>query len=311
MSYSRIALAIIASTALAAGTVQAISNFGIAEASASARSEQATLESSIENLQAGTIEIEATAAELDATIAVRRAVLAERDKFTAAVAEAQTAIDSAKDKVDVAPQRDRILAAQNAVQGELEDASAVVAQTAEAVAVTGEITQLVADYDARKAEEARKQAARSSGSGGGQLQPGNPNAGVSAGGDWFAEMRSRLNNVGGGHVKLFEFNGSCGGVQSPACAYQFEGIGVNPSIMGLSDARKNWAMVHELAHMYQYNVWSTLVNSASYQNLFGGNIELLANCMASAKGYTNHGHNSQCTAERLDYGRSIWAGIVP
>lgn len=308
MSYSKIALAIIASAALAAGTVQVLANVGIADASAAIRSEQSSVEASIEELQADTIVLDATAATLDATIAVRQAVLAERDKFIAAVGEAQTAIDSAKDKVDVATQRDRILVAQNAVKGQLEDFELIVTQTADVVAITGEINGLVAEYDTRKAEEARQQ---SFSSGGGQPRAANPNPGAGGGGDWIGEMRNRLNNVGGGHVQLFEYDGNCSGAQSPACAYMGRGIGVNSSIMGFSDSRKNWAMVHELAHMYQYNVWSTLVNSGSYQNLFGGNIELLANCMASAKGYTNHGHNNQCTADRLDYGRSIWAGIVP
>lgn len=314
MSYRKAAAAVTLLATLSIAGYQGVVSNGLDQASASAQAEQKLQTAALTEAEATELELTAHAAELDAVISTRRAVLAEREKFTASVAAASAALTSADGKVDVASQKERVIAAQNAVVGQLEDAELVAAQTAEVDRVAAEVTELVRAHDERLAEEARRKAAASNP---GRSTGGSSNATLNGGpvstggGDWLGEMRSRLNNVGGGHVQLFEFDGNCGGTRAPACAYQFKGIGVNSSITGLSDSRKNWAMVHELAHMYQFNVWSTLVNSASYQNLFGGNIELLANCMASAKGYTNHGHNGQCTAERLDYGRSIWAGIVP
>lgn len=311
MSYRRAAAAVTLIAGLSVAGYHGVVSNSLDQASSSAQSElklQTAARTGAEDLQ---LELAAQAAELDAVISTRRAVLAEREKFSAAIGAAGTALSSADGKVDVASQRERVLAAQNAVVGQLEDTELIIAQTAEVNAVAAEVTELVRAHDERVAEEARRKAAASNPvrSTGGSSAGGGSTG--STGGDWIGEMRSRLTDVGGGGYDLFEYDGNCSGTQAPACAYSGQGIAVSSSIMQLSDSQKNWAMVHELAHMYQYNVWSTLVNSASYQNIFGGNIELLANCMASARGYTNHGHNSQCTAERLDYGRSIWDGIVP
>ena len=311
MSYRRAAAAVTLIAGLSVAGYHGVVSNGLDQAYSSAQSElklQTAAQAEAEEFQ---VELTAQAAELDGVISTRRAVLAEREKFSAAIGAAGTALSSAEGKIDVVSQKDRVIAAQNAVAGQLEDAELVIAQTAEVNAVAAEITELVRAHDERVAEEARRKAAANSPdrSTGGSSAGGGSTG--STGGDWIGEMRSRLTDVGGGGYSLFEYDGNCDGTQAPACAYSGQGIAVSSSIMQFSDSQKNWAMVHELAHMYQYNVWSTLVNSASYQNLFGGNIELLANCMASAKGYTNHGHNSQCTAERLDYGRSIWNGIVP
>ncbi len=314
MSYRKTAAVAALLATLSLAGYQAVVFSDLDRASASAQVEHRLQTAAHSEAEAAQLELDAHTAELDAVISTRRAVLAEREKFNASVDAASAALTSADGKVDVASQKERVLAAQKAVVGQLEDAELVGAQTAEVAAVAAEVTELVRAHDERVAEEARRKAAanspvRSTGGSGNA----NPSRGPvsTGGGDWLGEMRNRLNNVGGGGYSLFEYDGNCGGTQAPACAYSGQGIAVSSSIMQFSDSQKNWAMVHELAHMYQFNVWNTLVGSASYQNLFGGNIELLANCMASAKGYTNHGHNSRCTAERVDYGRSIWAGIVP
>lgn len=314
MSYRRAAAAVTLIAGLSVAGYHGVVSNSLDQAYSSAQSELKLQTAAHAEAEESQLELTAQAAELDAVISTRRAVLAEREKFSAAIDAAGTALSSADGKVDVATQKERVIAAQNAVAGQLEDAELVIAQTAEVNSVAAEVTELVRVHDERVAEEARRKAAESNpvrstgGSGNANPSRGPVNTG---GGDWLGEMRSRLTDVGGGGYSLFEYDGNCGGTQASACAYSGRGIAVSPSVMQLSDSQKNWAMVHELAHMYQYNVWSRLVNSASYQNIFGGNIELLANCMASARGYTNHGHNSQCTAERLDYGRSIWDGIVP
>lgn len=233
---------------------------------------------------------------------VRQSVLDERPGFVAAVAAADAAFASAKDKVDVASSRAAVIAAQDAVRAERLDSALVRAQTTAVTDIATAVTAEVKAHDDRIAA-ARAAASRTGGRTGGS-------GGAVGGPGWFADMRQRLTNVGGSHVELREFDGQCGGTYALACAYSQGYIAVAPGIASWSGSRKNWAMVHELAHTYHFARWGAVAGSGGYSQLFGSNPELLANCMASARGYTDHGHNSQCNSDRLAWAAALWNGNV-
>lgn len=318
MSYLKIAAAVSLVAALGLGGQQAVVLKSGSEelAQVQAKSEKQSSALAAEKTKAE--ELQASAAELEATIATRQGVVAERNRFSASLASFQAALISATGKVDGAAQKDRVLAAQTAVTGILDDAPAVAAQVAEVDAATSELTAAVKAKDEAVAAERRRMQSvqrpaasakpsspiRSSGS----AAASSASAPASSGGDWFADMRSRLNSVGGGHIELAIFDGNCGGVQSVACADSRGTIFVSPAIASQSSARKNTIMAHELAHQYQFPIMAQINGSAGYAQLFGGNIEKLANCMASAKGYTAHGHS--CSAAQISWASAIWSGTV-
>ncbi|WP_248149891.1 hypothetical protein [Microbacterium aoyamense] len=256
------------------------------------------------------LDAETVEAVLESSYAARQAVLEARPAFVAAVAAATTAFASAKDKVDVSGHRAAVVTAQDVVRATTTDAKLVQEQSDAVTAIASTVTAEVKAFDERVAAEAAARAAaavaRESRSYDGAVWTGE---GAGAG-DWFADMRQRLTNVGGGHIELRQFDGSCGGVQSVACAYSTGGIRVAPAIASWSSARKNWAMVHELAHTVHFSRWSAVAASAGYAQLFGSDPELLANCMASARGYTNHGHAGQCTGDRIAWAAQLWNGVV-
>lgn len=125
---------------------------------------------------------------------------------------------------------------------------------------------------------------------------------------WLVEIRNILNSVGGSNYKLEEFNGICGGVNAIACSYSTGEIKVHYSINNYSNSYKKTVMAHELAHQYQFKVWNTLMQSQTYKTLYRSNIEHLANCMASAKGYYEHGQ--VCNSSMINYAKNIWNGKV-
>ncbi len=67
-------------------------------------------------------------------------------------------------------------------------------------------------------------------------------------------------------------------------------------------------MAHELAHIHQFRVWGALQASPGYAALYGGSIELLANCMAAQRGYPSG--SVSCSGAQLDFGAAIWHGYV-
>lgn len=238
--------------------------------------------------------------------AARQAVLGERAAFVAAVASADAAFNAAKDKVSVDSSREAVIAAQNTVLAEKSDPQVVVAQTAAVADIAVKVTADVKAHDERVAAAAASRANKSGGwaPSRGQSSPA-PSGG---GGDWFGDMRQRLNAVGGSHITLVEYDGSCGGQFAMACSFSGGTIKVHSSIAGMSPARRSWSMAHELAHQSHFNRWSEINGSAGYQQLFGSNPELLANCMASARGYSNHGH--RCSGEMVNWAAGIWDGRI-
>lgn len=129
---------------------------------------------------------------------------------------------------------------------------------------------------------------------------------------WVRTARKYLDAVGGKDVRVKDFNGRCGSSKRTvaACSYSDGSIGIHKSFNSMSTSRQRWAMTHEYAHQKQFAVWSRLMKSPTYKSLFKSDLELLANCMASQRGYTNHGVHRLCTPARLKYSANIWKGVV-
>ncbi|WP_439591091.1 hypothetical protein [Microbacterium sp.] len=224
-------------------------------------------------------------------------VLDRRADFVTSLAEVTQAFAAAKGKVDVSAARAAVLAAQSTVREERTDAAAVVAAVAEVDAITVSVSQAVVAYDA---EQARLAAAAGVGA-------SRSDAALPAGA--YQRVRAALDRVGGGGVPLQQFDGACGGGTAAACASSSGVISFTAGLGGWSDARIHWAMAHELAHIHQFRVWGSLQSSGTYAALYGGNIELLANCMAAQRGYPSG--SVSCSGPQIDFGAAIWSGYVP
>jgi len=207
-------------------------------------------------------------------------LLDARAAFVASIGRADEAFTSASGKIDTSAQRAGILALQQKVLVERLDASVVTDAAAAADTVTAAVATAVAEHE---------------------RVPG-PVAGG------YDRVRAVLDRVGGAHVRLEEAAGACGGAAATACASPGV-IRFTPGLATWSDGRLHWAMTHELAHVYQFTVWGELVASGGYSSLFGGNIELLANCMAAQRGHPSA--NVSCSGPQLQWAGAIWGGAVP
>ncbi|MET0813119.1 MAG: hypothetical protein ABWY03_08700 [Microbacterium sp.] len=230
-------------------------------------------------------------------------LLDRREDFVTSLSEVTKAFESATGKVDVTTARANVLAAQQTVLAEREDAAAVVAAVAAVDAITSSVSQAVAAYDAEQARLAAAAAASSS-TGGRVVRSNTP---LPPGG--YERVRAALDRVGGGGVPLQQFDGACGGGSAAACASSTGVIFFTAALGGWSDGRLHWAMAHELAHIHQFRVWGQLQSSGSYAALYGGNIELLANCMAAQRGYPSG--SVSCSGAQIEFGAAIWSGYVP
>ena len=228
------------------------------------------------------------AAEKDA--ADRAAVLAVRPAFTTEVAALTSALSGAEGKIDTSATRASALSAQQSVLAERKDPAVVQAATATVHALTAKVTGDVATW----------QAAQSARSG-----PGGP-AWSSSGPDGYARVRAALDRVGGAGVGLYEST-SCAGGSAAACANSNGYIKYSAGIVGWSADRLNWAMAHELAHIYQFQVWGALTSSSTYQTMFGSDPEFLANCMAVVRGFPGA---VGCDADQQAWASGIWVGAV-
>ena len=225
-------------------------------------------------------------AEEDA--AARAAVLAVRPAFLTEIDALAAALAGAEGRVDTAAHRAAALSAQQTVLAEKENPDVVTAATATIHAITEKVGTEVASW----------QAAQSAG-------PGGP-AWSSSGPDGYARVRAALDLVGGGGVGLYE-SSSCAGGSAPACANSNGYIKYRADVAGWSADRLNWAMAHELAHIYQFRVWGALTSSGAYDSLFGGDPEFLANCMAVVRGYPG---SVGCDGEQQAWASGIWVGAV-
>lgn len=220
--------------------------------------------------------------------AQRAAVLAQRPAFLAEVQALTVALKGAEGRVDTAAHRAAALSAQQTVAAEKENPDTVAAATATVHALTEKVGTEVASW----------QAAQSSG-------PGGP-AWSSSGPDGYARVRAALDLVGGGGVGLYE-SSSCAGGNAPACANSNGYIKYRADIASWGAGRLNWAMAHELAHIYQFRVWGSLTSSGAYGSLFDGDPEFLANCMAVVRGYPG---SVGCNGDQQAWASGIWVGVV-
>jgi len=224
---------------------------------------------------------EQQSADRDSVLAVRPAFLTEIEALT-------TALKGAEGRVDTAAHRAAALSAQQTVLAEKENPDVVTAATATVHAITEKVGTEVATW----------QAAQSTG-------PGGP-AWASSGPDGYARVRAALDLVGGGGVGLYE-SSSCAGGNAPACANSNGYIKYRADIANWSAGRLNWAMAHELAHIYQFRVWGALTSSEAYSSMFGGDPEFLANCMAVVRGYPG---SVGCDGDQQAWASGIWVGAV-
>ncbi len=142
--------------------------------------------------------------------------------------------------------------------------------------------------------------ASSGGPGSGSASPaGGGTVSTSSGYD---TVRAALDAVGGGAVPLEESSAACG----LACASSRGVITFRPDLAAESGDKILWVMSHELAHIHQFRVWDALQASTASANLFGGDMEHLANCMAEVRGYASIG----CSAEQQGFAAGVWSGQV-
>lgn len=230
----------------------------------------------------GMIEVaERDTADRAAVLAVRPAFLDEITAFGAVVSGAGGAVDTSAHMASA-------LSAQQTVLAEHDDPTVVVAATATVHALTEKIGEDVATW----------QAAQSAGPDGPRWSSSGPGG--------YARVRAALDTVGGAGVGLYE-SASCAGGTAPACANSNGYIKYRADVAGWSTDRLNWAMAHELAHIYQFQVWGSMNSAAAYHSLFGGDPEFLANCMAVVRGYPG---SVGCDTEQQTWASGIWVGAV-
>ena len=281
-----LAVGVAAAVVLAAG-VLARAN-GLEQERVSALTELSALADQYHDAGQRTDYLDGAVDRAETDTADRAAVLAARPAFLTEISALSAALKTADGKVDTAAHLAAALSAQQSVLGEKENPDTVTAATATVHAITEKIGTEVATW----------QAAQSAG-------PGGP-AWTSSGPDGYARVRAALDLVGGGGIGLYE-SSSCAGGNAPACANSNGYIKYRADIATWGAGRLNWAMAHELAHIYQFRVWGALTSSSAYGSLFGGDPEFLANCMAVVRGYPG---SVGCNGDQQAWASGIWVGDV-
>lgn len=287
----RVLAVVVASAVLLAAGVLARAD-GLDQDRAEAVAELRTLSAQYRSAAQRTDYLAGAVERAESDTADRAAVLEVRPAFLTEIAALRTALDGAKGKIDTASYRASAVSAQNTVLAERSDPATVTAATATVHAIVEKIDAEVADWQAAQV------VVPVTGPGG--------TAWSSSGPDGYARVRAALDRVGGGGVGLYE-SASCGGGTAPACANSNGYIKYRADIAGWSEGRLNWAMAHELAHIYQFRVWGALTSSAGYGTLFGGDPEFLANCMAVVRGYPG---SVGCNGDQQAWASGIWVGVV-
>ncbi|MBP3977419.1 hypothetical protein [Microbacterium sp. BLY] len=278
---------VVAAAVLLAASVTARAE-GLEHERAEALAELAVVAARSQDAAQRTDHLSGAIAQAEQDTADRAAVLAVRPAFLNELSTLAAALRNADGKVDTAVQLASARSAQETVRAERTDPDTVVAATATLRALTQKVGTEVAGW----------QAAQTAG-------PGGP-PWSSSGPDGYARVRAALDRVGGGGVGLYE-SSSCAGGTAPACANSNGYIKYRADIAGWSEGRLNWAMAHELAHIYQFRVWRTLTSSNAYAAMFGGDPEFLANCMAVVRGFPG---SVGCSGEQQTWASGIWVGVV-
>ena len=224
----------------------------------------------------------------EAETAERAAVLDVRPAFLAELSALGAALAAAGGKIDTAAHRAAAVSAQQMVLEERRRPETVAAATATIHALTAKLGEEVSTWEAAQRVITRTP------------------AGSSAGGGGYERVRAALDRVGGAGVGLYE-SSSCAGGSAPACANSNGYIKYRADVATWSSDRLHWAMAHELAHIYQFQVWGTLTSSGTYQSLFGGDPEFLANCMAVVRGFPG---SVGCDSDQQAWASAIWVGAV-
>ena len=281
-----VSVAVVAALLLAGGAVSR---------AAALDSERAAVIAELRALSQATSETQMRTDHLEGSISIaeretaeRAAVLEVRPAFLAEIAAFDAAAAGADGKLDTSAHRAAVLSAQQVVLAERRDPATVSAATATVDALTDRLGEEVATWQASQYASA----------------PGP--AWSSSGPDGYARVRAALDRVGGQGVGLYE-SASCAGGTAPACANSDGYIKYRADITEWSADRLQWAMAHELAHIYQFRVWGALTSSGAYGSMFGGDPEFLANCMAVVRGYPG---SVGCNVDQQAWASGIWVGAV-
>lgn len=281
-----VSVAVVAALLLAGGAVSR---------AAALDSERAAVIAQLEALSQATRETLMRTDHLEGSISIaeketaeRASVLEVRPAFLAVITAFDAAVTDANGAVDTAAHRAAVLSAQQTVLAERRDPTTVAAATATVDALTDRLGEEVATWQASQYATATGPAWSSSGP------------------DGYARVRAALDRVGGQDVGLYE-SASCAGGTAPACANSNGYIKYRADVTGWSADRLEWAMAHELAHIYQFRVWGALTSSAAYASMFGGDPEFLANCMAVVRGFPG---SVGCDAPQQQWASGIWVGSV-
>lgn len=246
---------------------------------------------------AAAVELAAAEAELE----LLNQVKAARASFAEAALRFGEILVEVEGKVDADAHLERATALQTDALSNISDPPAIEALSESMRAESDDLLRLLAQHDA--AEQARRSPSQHRDSSTPSRTAPPPAQDAPATGDALSRARPKLDALGGSWVELRTFDGSCGGRRSQACATPGV-ISLRPDTIGLSDRIFDWIVVHEYAHMIQFKNWNEITGHEKYQRLFGGDIEWLANCMASAWG--QHAHHRTCSAEMLDESHAIW-----
>ncbi len=281
-----LSVAVVAAVMLGAGVVgRAVA---LDEDRAAAIAELQSLAQSTRSAQMRTDHLEGSIAIAEKDTAARAAVLEVRPAFVDEIAALSEALEGADGKIDTSAHRASAISAQQSVLAERKDPATVIAATATVHALIDRMGQDVGSWEAAQ-----------------YAAPSGP-AWSSSGPDGFARVRAALDRVGGEGVGLYE-SASCAGGTAPACANSGGYIKYRADIVDWSVDELNWAMAHELAHIYQFRVWGALTSSAAYHSAFGGDAEFLANCMAVVRGYPGP---VGCDSDQQAWASGIWVGAV-
>lgn len=122
--------------------------------------------------------------------------------------------------------------------------------------------------------------------------------------NYLDHARRLLNEFGGGYVSLVSYDGWCGNVYSEGCTSPGE-ISIAPGYANMSENTRRWLVMHEFAHIKQFERWDELWSSDTYATVYGYDVERMANCMAQARGIMTSFLRA-CSQAELEFARSYW-----
>lgn len=246
------------------------------------------------------------------------AAVKAKDGFTTALAEATTVAAAAGDKVIEVEQLNETMRTTSTAVGTARDKAGVETQTA-ALAKQVQVTQdALTLWEEQQAVLAAQLAAQQAAAA--KIPAPAPVNKVDAGAQaplasgpaptnqeaLMAKYRSILTAVGGGNVILKWRDGETASSAADGVIYIGENIWGEPY----------WAMRHELAHQFIFNVaggwaaggYNALLSNQRFLAAYGGNREILANCMATQMGsYTG----DDCSGDRGPVAAAVLAGRLP